>query len=81
MRYELVQKIDGSHIDQAGRTENLRKDLSARIEGLSDKVDNLRGELSGVRESISSVKVWAVLLYVALAGSLFLVMAHGFHWI
>jgi hypothetical protein len=81
MRCELVQKIDGNHLDQTGHVENLRKDLTARIEGLSDKLDNLRGELSAVRESISSAKVWAMLLYAALAGSMCLVMAHGFHWI
>jgi hypothetical protein len=81
MRYELVQKMDSNHLDHAGRVENLRKDLAARIDGLSDKIDSFRGELFAVKESISSAKVWAVLLYAALAGSMLLVMAHGFHWI
>ena len=33
------------------------------------------------KESLASAKVWALILYFALAGSMLGVMARGFHWI
>jgi hypothetical protein len=34
-----------------------------------------------LKESIAAVKIWALSLYIALAASLLLVIARGFHWL
>jgi hypothetical protein len=41
----------------------------------------MRGDISTIKDSIASAKIWAVLLYVSLAATLIGVMAHGFGWI
>jgi hypothetical protein len=61
-------RADVRHI-QADTTE-IKTDLRAtnqRIHELSD--------------SLASAKIWALWLYVTLAGSMFYVMARGFKWI
>jgi hypothetical protein len=56
------------------RLDMLRDDLTGKIEKVGAKVDLLR-------DSLASAKVWALLLYIALAGSVLLVLARGFKWI
>lgn len=52
---------------------------------LNTKVETVRYDLSGkidaIKESLASAKVWALMLYFALAGSLLYVLARGFKWI
>jgi hypothetical protein len=43
--------------------------------------DDLTQQITGLRNDIISMKVWAMGMYVALAGSLLLVMAKGFKWL
>jgi len=56
--------------------------LDGRFDAMDEKFDAklaaTRAELNG---SISSFKIWALLLYIALAASLFGALARGFHWI
>jgi chromosome segregation ATPase len=63
----LNARIDGVRTDLTEKFEGLRGDVNA-------KIDSLRSE-------ISSMKVWALSLYFALAGSLLFVMAKGFKWL
>jgi len=37
--------------------------------------------LDDLRDAIASAKVWALVLYIALAGWLFGAMARGFSWL
>src|SRR5579884_3990571 len=50
------------------RVEDLRKNLMDRIDV---KTDALRDELSKIKASIASAKIWALTLYIGLAGALF----------
>ncbi len=56
----------------------------SKIDAGNAKIDNVRDDLSAkidaLKESLASAKVWAVLMYVALSGSLLYAMARGFKW-
>jgi hypothetical protein len=77
VRGDLAGKIDGF----SERTDNVRKEVTVKIDELGGRIDAVRGELFIVKESIASLKVWALGLYAALAASLLLVMARGFKWL
>jgi predicted nucleic acid-binding Zn-ribbon protein len=64
---KLTDKMEANRSEQAEKTEAVRNDLTEKIDGL--------------RSEISSMKVWALSLYFALAGSLPFVMAKGFKWL
>jgi len=49
-----------------------------RIDSLSESVNK---RIDDLKDSLASAKIWAFGLYVALAGSLFYVLARGFKWI
>jgi hypothetical protein len=52
--------------------------MDAKFDGKFDAVD---AKFDGLKDKLNSMTVWAVLLYVALAGGLLTVMAKGFKWI
>jgi uncharacterized protein YlxW (UPF0749 family) len=56
------------------RVDSLSQKMDDRFQKVDDKVEQLR-------ESLASAKIWALGLYIALAGSLFYVLAHGFRWL
>lgn len=72
------QKVDALRVELTGRIDKLD-------EKLDTKVDSLRGELSGkidsLKDSLSSAKVWALVLYAGLAGAMLYAMARGFKWL
>lgn len=49
-------------------------DIKAEVRSVRDKVDD-------VKDAIASAKVWALILYVGLAGVLLFTMAKGFNWL
>ena len=62
-------------------TTELKTDLRAtnqRIDSLSESVNK---RIDDLKDSLAAAKIWAFGLYVALAGSLFYVLARGFKWI
>jgi predicted nucleic acid-binding Zn-ribbon protein len=62
-------------------TTEIKTDLRAtnqRIDSLSESVNK---RIDDLKDSLASAKIWAFGLYVALAGSLFYVLARGFKWI
>jgi vacuolar-type H+-ATPase subunit I/STV1 len=71
------------------RIESLRKETGEQISKLDQKfdskLDSFRKEtietFSEIKESLSSAKLWALGLYVGLAGTLFYVLARGFKWL
>jgi hypothetical protein len=56
------------------RFEALVKKMDERFEKSDQKFDSLK-------DALASAKMWAIGLYIALAGSLLFVMAHGFKWL
>jgi uncharacterized protein YlxW (UPF0749 family) len=58
--------------------EALRKETGEQFNALRKETYET---LTQIRESLASAKVWALGLYITLAGSLFFVLAHGFKWI
>lgn len=68
---------DRVDFDLAVQVAELRA-TNQRIESLSQKTDE---RFRKIEESLASAKVWALGLYIALAGSLFYVLAHGFRWL
>jgi hypothetical protein len=63
----------------------LRDKMDTMYTGLSGRIDNLGTTLDGKHESlndrIASIRLWALLLYGALAATLLSTMARGFGWI
>ena len=49
-------------------------DIKVDVRMLRDKMDTLK-------DSITAAQVWALVLYIALAGGMFGTMARGFGWI
>ena len=60
-------------------------DVKGDVRSLRDKVDAMNAKLSdkidGVKDSIAAAKIWALVLYTALAGAMLATMARGFSWI
>jgi chromosome segregation ATPase len=78
-RFErLEQKMDG-------RLERLEQKFDRRFEtnnaNIDERFDKVDKRFQKLEESLASAKVWALGLYIALAGSLFYVLAHGFKWL
>ena len=77
-----IYRVEGKLTD---KMEAIRSGLTEKIDGLrsefNEKIDRLRSEIDGLRSEISSLKVWALTLYFAQAGSLLFVMAKGFKWL
>jgi hypothetical protein len=61
------------------------RSLRGALDSLRDKMDErfavVDAKIDGVKDSLASAKVWALVLYLALAGSLFGTLARGFGWI
>lgn len=80
-----------SEIDMEARIARLESDVihirsdMAEVKGdlrsLRDKMDSMRDKIDLVRDSINNAKVWALALYVTLAGAMFGTMARGFGWV
>ena len=60
-------------------------DIKVELRRTNDKIDamdeKLTAKIDGLEEKFNAMKVWAMGMYFALAGSLLLVMAKGFKWI
>jgi len=55
--------------------------ISGDIFEIKKDIRDIRDKADEIKDSISSAKIWALLLYIALAGSLLFVMAKGFKWL
>jgi hypothetical protein len=68
-----------SHICE--RISQTSRSICARCATSSTRRPKLDAKIDGLKDTISRAQVRAVLLYVALAGSMLGVMAHGFGWL
>ena len=69
-----VAHIRSDIADIKSDVRTLRDRVDALDLRLGEKIDALKGELH-------SAKVWALLLYFALAGGMYATMARGFGWL
>ena len=56
-------------------------DIKADLRKIPDKIDVVRDKIDKVKDSIASAKIWALILYIALAATLLGVIARGFKWL
>jgi uncharacterized protein YPO0396 len=81
MRDDLNARIDATN----SRMDGMRNDLTTRMDNLhkeqTTRIDNVADKLDALKDSLASAKIWALVLYIALAGSMFTVLARGFKWI
>jgi outer membrane murein-binding lipoprotein Lpp len=60
-------------------------DMKSDIRTLRDRIDALSVDLNtkfaALKDELYSAKLWALLLYFALAGGMYATMARGFGWI
>ena len=76
-------QTDTTEIKAELRATNQRLDASIkrtdeRFERIERKMDQQFNEM---KDSLTSAKFWALGLYIALAGTMFYVMARGFKWL
>ena len=83
LRVELRRtndKIDALDVKVDGKFSAVDGKFSALDAKVDGKFSALEGKLDGLKDKLHSVTVWALLLYIALAGSLLAVLAKGFKW-
>jgi hypothetical protein len=60
-------------------------DIKVELRATNQRMDSLRQVMDErfekLKDSLASAKIWALGLYIALAGSMFYVLAHGFKWL
>ena len=86
-RIEEVRDVLTTKIDD--RSNALDKKIDDRSNALDKKIDDkfdaldkkFSTKFDSLKEKLHSVTVWALLLYIALAGTLLTVLAKGFKWI
>ena len=59
----------------------LRDRMDAMHAQLSARIDALSAEFARLKDDIHSAKIWALLLYFALAAGVYATMARGFGWL
>ncbi|HEX5049107.1 MAG TPA: hypothetical protein VFX89_18490 [Gammaproteobacteria bacterium] len=59
----------------------LRGRMDNRMDRLESKFDGLESKFDGLKDAVYSTKVWALMLYIALAAGTFGTMARAFGWI
>jgi hypothetical protein len=63
------------------KMDTMNATLSERISGVKDSVASVKDSIAEVKDAIAAAKIWALLLYIALAGALFSTLASGFGWL
>ena len=64
-----------------GDVAELKTDLRSLRDKMDAKFDAVNARIDKLVDSLASAKVWALVLYIALAGGLFSTLARGFGWI
>jgi chromosome segregation ATPase len=78
-RLESVRKEAADRFDKSDqKLESFKKETDQKLESL--RKETAQG-FDSVKESLTSAKLWALGLYIALAGSMYYVMARGFKWL
>lgn len=71
-----------------GEIQSVRSEIKGEIQGVRGEIQGVRGEIRETNQqvntlvkAVASAKVWAMGLYVGLAGGLLYILAHAFKWI
>ena len=81
-RFEKVeQKLETFRKETGDRFDTSRKETGDRFDKVEDRFEKVMQIINELRDSLASAKIWALWLYVGLAGSLFYVLARGFKWL
>jgi predicted nuclease with TOPRIM domain len=81
-RFErLEQKFDERFEKSDARVDERFDKIDGRFQKVDDRFERLEHKFEQLKESLASAKIWALGLYIALAGSLLYVLAHGFKWL
>ena len=59
----------------------LRDRMDAMHAQISERIDTLSSQFAGLKDEVHSAKIWALLLYFALAGAMYATLARGFGWL
>ena len=73
----LDTKIDAVKTSLDAKIDAVAGSLNTKIDTVAE---SLNAKIDAVRDSLASAKIWALGLYVALAGALFAALARGFGW-
>jgi hypothetical protein len=76
----MAKERDGME-PRIARLESDVAHIRSDVAELKTDVRSLRDKMDKLSESLASAKVWALLLYIALAGALFGALARGFGWL
>jgi hypothetical protein len=60
---------------------DIKTDLRARFDRVDTRLDRVDTRIDALIQSVSRAQVWALMLYIALAGAILGVMARGFGWL
>jgi hypothetical protein len=72
-------RADVRHIQSD--TMEIKAELRATTTEIKTELRATNQRIDDLKDSLASAKIWAFGLYVALSGSMFYVMAHGFKWL
>jgi t-SNARE complex subunit (syntaxin) len=84
VRAQARSSDGGGGDDMEARVAKLESDvenIKTNVADIKTDVREIRGKVDDLKDSIASTKIWALMLYIALAGTLLLVMAKGFKWL
>jgi uncharacterized coiled-coil protein SlyX len=56
-------------------------DLKTDVRTMRDRMDGMHAQFAGLKDEVHSAKIWALLLYFAIAGAMYATMARGFGWL
>ena len=62
-------------------TTDIKAELRADTTEIKTELRATNKRIDELKDSLASAKIWALGLYVALAGPMFYVMARGFKWL
>ena len=77
LRKEMGERIESLKNETDGRFDK----VDERFEKVDQRFEKLEKKIDDVKDSLGSAKIWALGLYIGLAGSLFYVLARGFKWL
>ena len=78
VRDSLSTKMDAGYKELSEKIDSGDKELGSDYKELSKKIDDVHHSL---KDKLHSMTVWALLLYVTLAGGLLTIIARAFKWI
>ena len=60
------------------KLDTVASQLNAKIDGVASQ---LTTKIDSVKDSLAAAKIWALVLYIALAATMLGTMARGFGWL